>query len=104
MLEDPGNHPGDEVLRALSLGELADTELVRVAAHLSDCPDCCRRIDQLDVDDWLVDRLRQFAGRKHETLVSPAQLRAAARALRHWNDVRTAARNDDPAPGTGEIR
>jgi hypothetical protein len=35
----------------LSLGQLTEAELVQVCAHLADCPECCRRIDQLATDD-----------------------------------------------------
>ena len=42
MTEVPSNHPGDEALRALSLGQLAEAELDHVSAHLADCPECCR--------------------------------------------------------------
>ena len=59
MTEAPLNHPGDEALRALSLGQLAEAELARVSAHLGDCPACCRRIDQLATDDRLLARLQQ---------------------------------------------
>src|SRR5262249_19977292 len=47
MNEVPLNHPGDEALRALSLGQLAEAELATVYGHLSECPACCHRIDQL---------------------------------------------------------
>ena len=83
MSEAPLNHPTDEELRALSLGQLAEAELARVSAHLGDCPECCRRIDQLAADDPLLARLQQSAARREEVLVSPAQRRSAVRALRH---------------------
>ena len=59
MTEAPLNHPGDEALRALSLGQLTEAELAHVSAHLGDCPACCRRIDQLATDDPLLARLQQ---------------------------------------------
>ena len=54
MNECSSNHPGDESLRALSLGQLAEPELTQVAAHLGYCPACCRRIDELATDDRLL--------------------------------------------------
>src|SRR5262245_46099378 len=51
MNEAPLNHPGDETLLALSLGQLPEAELAQVSAHLSGCPACCLRIDQLATDD-----------------------------------------------------
>src|SRR5262245_24728183 len=59
MTEDPLNHPGEEALRALSLGQLAEAELARVSAHLGECPACCRRLDQLATDDRLLAQLQQ---------------------------------------------
>src|SRR5262249_46166760 len=82
MAEAPSNHPGDEALRALSLGQLAEAELAQAYAPLGDCPACCRRIDQLDTDDRLLARLQQSAASREEVLVSPAQRRPAVRALR----------------------
>ena len=71
MTEDPLNHPTDEELRALSLGQLTEAELARVSAHLGDCPACCRRIDQLAADDPLLARLQQSAASREEVLVTP---------------------------------
>ena len=96
MSEAPLNHPTDEELRALSLGQLAEAELARVSAHLGDCPACCRRIDQLAADDPLLARLQQSAARRDEVLVSPAQRRSAVRALRQGQEARAAARRRDP--------
>src|SRR5262249_37203958 len=81
MIEAASNHPGDESLRALSLGQLTEAELAHIPAHLSDCPACCRRIDQMAADDHLLARLRDSAGSREETLVSPRQRRPAVRAL-----------------------
>src|SRR5262245_15628926 len=86
MTEAPLNHPGDETLLALSLGQLTEVELAHVSAHLGDCPACCRRIDQLIIDDQLLARLQQGASGREKMLVSPAQRRAAVRALRHSSD------------------
>ena len=58
MTEAPLNHPDDEALGALSLGQLSEAELAHVSAHLGDCPECCRRIDQLATDDRLLKRLQ----------------------------------------------
>jgi tetratricopeptide (TPR) repeat protein len=92
MNEVPLNHPGDEALRALSLGQLAEAELATVYAHLSECPACCRRIDQLATDDCLLARLQQIAASREEGLVTPAQRRPAVGALRQLPDVRSATR------------
>lgn len=82
MPENTCDHPSDEALRALSMGELAEAELAEVAAHLADCPACCHRIDQLAIDDRLLARLKQDAASQEKGLVSPAQRRSAVRALR----------------------
>src|SRR5215467_8841927 len=90
MTEAPLNHPGDEALRALSLGQLTETELAQVSAHLGDCPACCRRIDQLATDDRLLARLQQGASSREKELVNPAQRRAAVRALRQSAEPKSA--------------
>jgi WD40 repeat protein/tRNA A-37 threonylcarbamoyl transferase component Bud32 len=97
MPEDPIVHPTAEELRALSLGQLGEADLARVSTHLGDCPECCRRIDQLTVVDPLLDRLQKNTARPDDTLVGPAQRRSAVRALRHWQVTRAAAGSDDPA-------
>src|SRR5262249_31346367 len=96
MTETPLNHPSDEALRALSLGQLTEAELAHVSAHLGDCPACCRRIDQLATEDRLVARLQHGAASREKVLVSPAQRRAAVRALRQAHDDRSATRTPDP--------
>src|SRR5262249_7628908 len=90
MTETPLNHPDDQALRALSLGQLAEAELTQLSAHLSDCPACCCRIDQLATEDRLLARLQQDAARREQELVSPAQRRAAVRALRRSHEDRSA--------------
>jgi eukaryotic-like serine/threonine-protein kinase len=96
MTEAALNHPGDEALRALSLGQLTEAELAHVSAHLGDCPACCRRIDQLATDDPLLARLQQSAASREEALVTPVQRRSAVRALRQSHEVRSATRQRDP--------
>ena len=96
MSEAPSTHPTADELRALSLGQLAEAELARVSAHLGDCPECCRRIDQLAAADPLLARLQQSAARREEALVSPAQRRSAVRALRRGQAARAAAQSGDP--------
>jgi eukaryotic-like serine/threonine-protein kinase len=96
MTEAPLNHPGDDSLRALSLGQLAEVELAQISAHLGDCPACCRRIDQLNTDDRLLARLQQSAADTEKMLVSQAQRRSAVRALRQGHEARLAARIRDP--------
>jgi anti-sigma factor RsiW len=97
MTEAPLNHPSDEVLRALSLGQLAEAELAHVSAHLGDCPACCRRIDQLVTDDRLLARLQQNAASRTEVLVTPAQRRSAVRALRQSSEARSASLHPPPS-------
>jgi WD40 repeat protein len=89
MSEAPLNHPGDEVLRALSLGQLTETELAQVCAHLVGCPECSRRIDHLATDDRLLARLQQRAANRKEVLIRPAQRRSAVRALRQAHEARS---------------
>lgn len=89
---DESNHPSDDALRALSLGQLGDADLIDVSAHLEGCPGCLDRIELLAADDRLLSRLKQSATRKKKELVSHAQLSAAVRALNHGNESRSAAR------------
>jgi tetratricopeptide (TPR) repeat protein len=96
MSEAPLNHPSDEALRALSLGQLAEANLDQVSSHLNDCPECCRRIDQLAAEDRLLARLQQDAARRKQVLVSPAQRRAAVHALRRSREDRSATPPPDP--------
>lgn len=95
MTEDPLNHPGDEALRALSLGQLTEAELEHISAHLGDCPACCRRIDQLATDDRLLTRLKQSTTSREKILVNRRQRRAAVRALRQSHEARSATGNRD---------
>src|SRR6185312_466274 len=95
MTDAPLEHPGDELLLALSLGQLTGAELAGVSAHLGDCAACCRRIDQLTTDDQLVAQLRHSAASRDVYLVSPAQRRSAVRALRHSDEARSATRHRD---------
>ncbi len=85
MTDTSLNHPSDELLRALSLGQLSEAELAQSSAHLCDCPTCCRRIDQLVADDRLVVRLQQGAATRDKALVTSAQRRSAVRALDQSN-------------------
>src|SRR5262245_33399487 len=89
MSEGPSNHPGDEALRAMSLGQLSEAELAHVSANLSNCPTCCGRIDQLGSDDLLLARLQLCAARPEEELVNPAQRRPAFVAWRQKQEVRS---------------
>ena len=95
MSEVP-KHPTAEELSALSLGQLTETELARVSAHVGECPECCRRLDQLAAADPLLARLQQSASRREKMLVTPAQRRSAVRALRQGQEAKAAARNGDP--------
>jgi WD40 repeat protein/serine/threonine protein kinase len=92
------NHPNDEALRRLSLGQLAEEELAHVSAHLDVCPTCCRRIDELATDDRLLTRLQQSAASQEKVIVSRAQRRSAVHALRQAHDARSAARMRDVKP------
>ncbi|HEY7423491.1 MAG TPA: protein kinase, partial [Gemmataceae bacterium] len=102
--EAPLNHPADATLRALSLGQLTEAELAHISAHLSDCPACCRRSDQLASDDSLLTGLRRLgaAGRK-EMLVSPTQSRPAVRALRQPQEANSATQQGDPETVPGML-
>jgi WD40 repeat protein/serine/threonine protein kinase len=94
MSDAPSNHPSAAELCALSLGRLTEADLARLSAHLRECPECCRRIDQLTPDDPLLSRL-QSAAHQEEVLVPPAQRRPAVRALREGQDSNAAARERD---------
>jgi serine/threonine protein kinase/tetratricopeptide (TPR) repeat protein len=96
MTEVPLHHPDDEALRALSLGQLTEVELADVSAHLGNCPECCRRIDQLTTDDRLLARLQETTVSWAEVLATPAHLRSAVRALRRSGESTSAARTSDP--------
>jgi serine/threonine protein kinase len=97
MSESPSSHPSADELRALSLGRLGDVDLACVSAHLVDCPECCRRIDELAAADPLLERLRQIASRPEEPLVTPVQRRSAVRALVRAHAARAAERGGDAA-------
>jgi WD40 repeat protein len=88
-------HPSDEELRALSLGQLAETELGRVSTHLRECPECCRRIDRLADDDVLLSRLKAVA-REDEPLITPGQRRSAVRALRQAHGGKASKTDEQP--------
>ena len=102
MTEPPLNHPRDDVLRALSLGQLSEAELAQVSAHLGDCPACCRRIDQLGTDDRLVARLQQGASTRDKALVPSAQRRSAVRALDQSHET-TRGREREPERETASV-
>jgi serine/threonine protein kinase len=95
MSDTPLNHPGDETLRALSIGQLSDAELSHVCAHLDVCQECCRRIDQLATEDRLLTRLKKRAASSEAVLVTTAQRRAAVRALRRSHETRSATETRD---------
>jgi hypothetical protein len=42
------NHPGDEALRALTLGKLTTADSLRVQKHAYDCRDCLRRLIEVE--------------------------------------------------------
>jgi formylglycine-generating enzyme required for sulfatase activity len=94
------NHPSDEALSAMSLGRLAEAELAQVSAHLTDCPACCRRIDQLATDDRLLACVQKGAASREKAMVGPAQRRAAVRALGQLHEARSVTRVQDPQVGT----
>jgi serine/threonine protein kinase/formylglycine-generating enzyme required for sulfatase activity len=101
MTEAFSIHPGDEMLLALSLGQLGEAELLNVSSHLSGCRECCRRIDELHSDDLLVSRLQQSAGSRERVIGTPAEHRSAARALRRRHKPTLAARGNDWEAGAG---
>jgi tRNA A-37 threonylcarbamoyl transferase component Bud32 len=90
------NHPTDEDLHALSVGQLPEAELSHVLAHLGDCPSCCGRLDQLAVADPLLSRLQERAAHRSASLVPPGQRRSAVRSLRHSQEAGAAARTQGP--------
>jgi serine/threonine protein kinase/tetratricopeptide (TPR) repeat protein len=96
MTEAPLNHPGDDALRALSSGQLTEADAAQVCGHLGECPACCRRIDQLATDDRLLARLQQTAASPEAAIVTPAQRRAAVRALRESDEPASATRTREP--------
>jgi eukaryotic-like serine/threonine-protein kinase len=89
MIADSLNHPDDQSLRALSLGQLTTAELVQVSAHLEACPICCVRIDQLSAKDQFVGRLQEVLETQDEVLINPTQRRSAVNVLRHLHGSRT---------------
>jgi formylglycine-generating enzyme required for sulfatase activity/tRNA A-37 threonylcarbamoyl transferase component Bud32 len=95
MSEAPLNHPGDEALRALSLGQLTEAELAHVSDHLTECPECCRRIDQLDTDDPLLARVQKGDASREKALVGPTQRSSAVRALRQAHEAKSATQKRD---------
>jgi serine/threonine protein kinase len=96
MSEAPLNHPTDEELRSLSLGQLTEAELASLSAHLGACPTCCRRIDALGSADPLLARLQRSVARRDEELVPPARRRSAVRALRQGQASPATQRLPDP--------
>src|SRR5262249_2555754 len=96
MVEATLNHPSDDELRALSVGQLPEAELSRVLDHLGDCPSCCGRLDQLAASDPLLSRLQERAAHRKESLVTPGQRRSAVRALRHSREAGAAAHTQGP--------
>ncbi len=99
MIEALFIHPGDEALRALSLGQLPEAELVHISSHLIDCPVCCRRIDQLDTDDRLLARLQESAASRDKLIGTENEHRSAARALRESRKAKSAGRQHDLEAG-----
>ena len=96
MSEDPSKHPTSDELRALSLGRLTEAELARVSAHLGDCAECCRRIDQTAATDPLLARLQQGAAEGEDTLVKSAQRQSAVRALGRAHPTQAAVPRTGP--------
>ncbi len=101
--EAPLNHPDDDALRALSSGQLSEVRLAQVSAHLSDCPTCCSRIDQLATGDQLLARLQQTAATPEDVLVNTAQRRSAVRALRQSRHTSSATLHAPPSAHPGLI-
>src|SRR5262245_35658837 len=98
MSEPPVDHPSADVLRALSLGQLAEAELTRVIDHLGECPACCRRIDELAAGDALVARLQRSAASSEQLLASSEERRSAVHALRRRQEARAAFPGIVPVP------
>jgi eukaryotic-like serine/threonine-protein kinase len=102
MSEDALNHPSAEELRALSLGQLADAEMMRLSDHLRQCTPCCQRLDQLATDDPFLSRL-QAAASEDGSLISLPQLHSAVRALRRVRDDMTGDREGKKGRKAGTI-
>jgi WD40 repeat protein/serine/threonine protein kinase len=98
MSDPPVDHPSAEVLRALSLGQLAEAELARAIAHLGECPACCRRIDDLAAGDALVARIQRSAASSEDLLASPEERHSAVHALRRRQEARAACHAMIPVP------
>ena len=104
MTEAPLNHPSDEELRALSLGQLAEAELARVSAHLGDCPGVLPPHRSAGHRRSPAGAAPASAASRDEGLVGPAQRRSAVRALRQSHEARSATREPNtvsailPAP------
>jgi WD40 repeat protein/serine/threonine protein kinase len=96
MGEATQNHPTDQELQALSVGQLPEAELSRVLAHLGNCPACCSRLDHLAATDPLLARLQERAAHRNESLITPNQRRSAVRALRHRHEAGAATRTQVP--------
>jgi serine/threonine protein kinase len=88
MTEAVPIHPGDKLLLALSLGHLGEAELAHISSHLGHCPECCRRIDELNSGDRLVARLQESAASRDAVLGTPDEHRSAGRVLRRWQTAR----------------
>jgi WD40 repeat protein/serine/threonine protein kinase len=98
MSQPPVDHPNADVLRALSLGQLAEAELTRAIDHLRECPACCRRIDELTAGDALVAQLQRSAASSDEVLASPDERRSAVHALRRRQEARAGLPGIIPVP------
>jgi WD40 repeat protein/serine/threonine protein kinase len=102
MSKDALNHPSAEELRALSLGQLADAEMARLADHLRQCTECCQRLDQLATEDPFLSRL-QAAASEDGSLIGLPQIRSAVRALRRVRDDQTWDREGKKERKAGSI-
>src|SRR5580692_9129892 len=98
---DPG-HPTAERLRAFSHGQVEAAEQERVAAHLTECADCCAALDDLTPRDALVTRLRDAAGQDQSGREADSARQSAVRALRRgqWREAVTPRPPERTAPGS----
>jgi tRNA A-37 threonylcarbamoyl transferase component Bud32/anti-sigma factor RsiW len=82
MNRSPCPSPGE--LRAFAVGNLAGTDIDRIAAHLTECAACDRELQALDgITDGLLERLDRFSPEEPLTARLPEPLLRAARSAGH---------------------
>jgi serine/threonine protein kinase len=95
MTEAASSHPGERQLLDFSLGQVDDAELHRIVEHLSECPTCCSRLDELRPQDGLLLRLQNAETREQSTK-EMALIRRALGILRGRGESMTDTRSFEP--------